>query len=273
MRRCIRSLLMASCATLASAALYAADIQFAVKNVGPEGAIWIMRPWVGLHDGHFSTFTVGQPAPSGVRHIAEDGITGDVTNPSALSGPPNACPAAFLTAGSPCQFQVFNDYPNHGEQASLGGPTGPGATLVKTFLNVDPSDPNSQYLSYMVMLVPSNDAFFGTDTAHPIRLFDTQGRFNRERGPIRFVIVFRDILDAGTELNTESAADTAFFGQTVPGTGTHPDPANPVVHRHPGFGPAIVNGFNIYPGSQLNFFDRANHRGAIAEVTISEVTD
>lgn len=78
------------------------------------------------------------------------------------------------------------------------------------------------------------------------------------------------MLDAGTEVNTETATDTAFFGQVVNGTGTHPD-TNPVVHQHPGFGPAIVDGFNIYPGSQINMFSNMNSAGEIAEVTITEI--
>ncbi len=140
---------------------------------------------------------------------------------------------------------------------------------MKTF-TVNPQDPKSQYLSFIVMLVPSNDAFFGTDSAHPIRLYDGNGRFNRGHGPIKIKIDRKDIFDAGTEVNTESAADTAFFGQTVAGTGTHPD-TNPVIHKHPGFGRNILDGFNIFLASQLNYFDRANQGGKVAEVTISEV--
>lgn len=134
---------------------------------------------------------------------------------------------------------------------------------------VDPLNPSSQYLSYFVMLVPSNDAFFGTDSAHPIHIY-SNGLFNGGHGPIRFKVTNRQVFDAGTEVNTENSTDTAFFGQTVPGTGTHPD-INPVIHLHPGFGPLILNGSNIYPGSQLNFFNRANTGDDVAEVTITEL--
>ena len=249
----------------------AGTIQITIENTSPKYGIWLMRPWIGLHDGHFQTFTLGMPASSGIQHIAEDGVSGDTSNPSLLSGPPNVCAGApsVYNPSKPCQVEIFSAYAGGSQQATIGGPTIPSATLVKTF-TVNPLDPKSQYLSFIVMLVPSNDAFFGTDSAHPIRLYDADGRFNSGKGPIRIKVSRHDILDAGTEVNTESPADTAFFGQTVPGTGTHPD-TNPVIHSHPGFGLNILNGFNIFPGSQLNFFSRANSGGHVAEVTITEL--
>ena len=251
--------------------LNATNIQFTIKNVGPEGGLWIMRPWIGIHDGNFPTFTVGQAASSGVQHIAEDGVSGDTTNTSLLSGPSNACTGnpAVYNGAAPCEYDIFNAYAGGSQQATIGGPTIPGAMLVKTF-SVDPTDPKAQYLSFLVMFIPSNDAFFGTDTAHSIKLFDSKGNFNHGRGPIRLLIQYKDILDAGTEVNTENSTDTAFFGQTVPGTGTHPD-TTPVVYPHDSWGPNIVNGHNIFPGSQLNLFNRANYGGPVAEVVISEV--
>jgi len=246
-------------------------IQFSISNVGKDGGLWIMRPWIGIHDGAFQMFTVGQPAQSGVQHEAEDGVTGDTTNTALLSGPGNACAglATVYNASSPCQYEIFAAYAGGSQQASIGGPTIPGATLVKQF-TVDPSDPKSQYLSYMVMIVPSNDAFFGTDSAHPIQLFDSHGTFNGGQGNITRQVTFKDILDAGTELNTENHTDTAFFGQTVNGTGTHPD-TNPVIHQHGPFGSAIVNGMNVYPGSEWNYFNNASQEGPVAVVNICVV--
>lgn len=265
--------LAAACASLLPVALAAAPItiQFSVTNVGKEGGLWIMRPWIGIHDGAFQMFTVGQSAPSGVQHEAEDGVTGDVTAPTLLSGPGNACTGvpAVYNSSSPCQYAIFAGYAGGSQQASIGGPTSPGATLVKQF-TVDPADPKSQFLSYMVMIIPSNDAFFGTDSAHPIALFDSKGVFNGGKGNINLKVDFRDILDAGTEVNTENHTDTAFFGQAVNGTGTHPD-TNPVIHQHGPFGAAIVGGMNVYPGSQWNSFRNANQQGPVAVVNICVV--
>jgi len=246
-------------------------IQFTVTNTGAQDGLWIMRPWIGIHDGAFQMYTVGQAAPPGVQHEAEDGVTGDTTATTLLSGPPNACTgvAAVYSVAAPCQYSIFAAYHGGSQQASIGGPTSPGATLVKQF-TVDPADPKSQFLSYMVMIIPSNDAFFGTDSAHPIQLFDNKGNFNGGRGIITQRIEFNDILDAGTEVNTESHTDTAFFGQSTNGTGTHPD-TNSVIHKHGPFGSAIITGSNMYPGSQWNFFDKANHQGPVAEVKICVV--
>ncbi len=243
------------------------QIQFTVTDTAPAGGPWIMRPWVGLHDGKLTTFTVGQPAASGVQHIAEDGITGD---PANTLPPSNACTGvpSVYNSSLPCQFTVFNNYANHGAQASLGNPTPPGGSLSWT-ASVSTSDLNSQFLSYLVMIIPSNDAFFGSDTAHPIQLFKN-GQFNGGNGPITIPVKFSDILDAGTEVNTESAADTAFLGQAVGGTGTHPD-TNAVIHVHDPFGSNILNGSNMF-GGKLNTFTQMNFPGQIALVTIQEVT-
>ena len=265
-------ILMVGLATTLAGQVKAATIQITIKNVSPQDGLWIMRPWIGLHDGNFQTFTVGQPAPSGIQHIAEDGVSGDTSAPSLLSGPPNACSGdpSVYNETNPCQAQIFRAYAGGSQQAAIGGPTIPSATLVKTF-TVDPQDPKSKYLSYIVMIVPSNDAFFGTDSAHPIRIYDANGHFNGgKKGPIRMKVSRKDVFDAGTEVNTGSPADTAFFGQTVPGTGTHPD-TNPVIHTHPKFVTNIVNGFNIFPGSQLNVFRRANVGARVAEITITEL--
>lgn len=272
MKTRIALVLVAALTALLTTAGNAATIQITIQNTTVRDGIWIMRPWIGLHDGHFQTFTVGQRAASGVQHIAEDGVSGDTTNPSLLSGPPNDCTgdASVYNDHKPCQYSIFAAYPGSSRQVTIGGPTIPGATLVATFTNVDPLDPKSRFLSYLVMIVPSNDAFFGTDSTHPIRLFDDKGRFNHGLGPIQMEIDWTAIWDAGTEVNTESSTDTAFLGQTVPGTGIHPD-ILPVIHAHPGFGSLILNGSNIFPGSQLNFFNNANAGGQIAEVTITEL--
>ncbi len=242
----------------------AATIQISFTNLAPRGGTWIMRPWVGFHDGNYQTFTVGQPALEGVRHIAEDGLVGDANN---TLPPPDGCPYA----GGTCQFQSFPQYPNHGPEASIGNPTAPGQTISRTF-SVDSTDPKNRFLSYLVMIVPSNDAFFGTDSAHPLQLFDSSGNF---LGPRSITVFGSDILDAGTEANTESQSDTAFFGQTVAGTGTHPDPAGSTIHKHPGYIPngPILTGSTTFLGTTYTFqnanFTQAGYQ--IAQVNISLV--
>lgn len=74
----------------------------------------------------------------------------------------------------PCQAEIFSNYAGGSQQITIGGPTIPGATLLAN-LSVDPLDLKSQYLSFIVMIVPSNDAFFGTPSDRPIRIYDRQG--------------------------------------------------------------------------------------------------
>ena len=82
------------------------QIRVTITNTSPAGGAWIMRPWIGLHDGKFPTFTSGEAAPSGVQHMAEDGVTGD---PANMLPPSNDCTgvAAVYTAASPCLFHRF----------------------------------------------------------------------------------------------------------------------------------------------------------------------
>jgi len=274
----ISAALIMAATIMAGTAANAQRVQFSITTLSPrDGGIWTMRPWVGVHDGKFPTFTVGQPASSGVQHIAEDGITGD---PGNLLPPSNLCTglASVYTPSSPCMFEIFNNYLNHGPQTTLGNPTKPGATLSAVFeLNRNNSD--NQFLSYLVMIVPSNDAFFGTDTANPIRLF-TNGNFNNGRGPIHAYVLGSDILDAGTEANDEGAngqMDTAFLNQKVAGTGTHPDPVDANVHKHPGFIPGgpILTQCNNFLGT-VNCFPNGDFTQPgyiIADVTIQIVPE
>lgn len=95
-----RASLVLGLALVFSGLAQASTIQITFRNAASQNGVWIMRPWIGLHDGHFQTFMLGQPAPSGIQHIAEDGVTGDVSNTSLLSGPPNVC------SGDPL---VYND--------------------------------------------------------------------------------------------------------------------------------------------------------------------
>ncbi|NET40367.1 MAG: CHRD domain-containing protein [Cyanothece sp. SIO1E1] len=93
-------------------------------------------------------------------------------------------------------------------------------------IDVDPS--SNTYFSYASMVIPSNDAFIanGSPTAHP--LFDAEGNFIATP----FYVTGIEALDAGTEVNDELPANTAFFGQAAPNTGVD---ENGVVALHPGF--------------------------------------
>lgn len=270
-------------------------VNFAISNDAPANGLWIMRPWVGISDGGFTTYTIGQRASAAVQHEAEDGVTGD---PSNTLPPSNTCTAgAPGETGSDCLYQVFKGYANGYSQASIGNPTAPGVTIAGK-LAADPTNPLSRYLNYVVMAVPSNDTFFGTPTAAPVQLFDAKGNF-LGTGPNDAIILTvyagetvvtsadgtstydgaagGGLLDAGTELNNECAPDpntsdppavqyqythdTAFLCQPSvggAGTGIHTGVSEMVEPDTTPFGPNIVNGKNMFPAGTTNIFPNVN---------------
>jgi hypothetical protein len=60
--------------------LRAGTIAFLIANNAPANGLWIMRPWVGISDSSFTTYTIGQGASAAVQHEAEDEVTGDRSN-------------------------------------------------------------------------------------------------------------------------------------------------------------------------------------------------
>jgi hypothetical protein len=260
-----------------SGALQAGAITFSVTNDAPANGMWIMRPWVGVSDANFTTFTVGSAASPPAQHEAEDGVTGDPANTLA---PSNACTAgAPGETGSDCLYQSFNGYANGTSQVSIGNPTAPGATISGT-LATTPGAADSQYLSYLIMAIPSNDTFFGSPTSTPVQLYDNSGNF-LGTGPnddITITVysnetVLTDLLgtftytaaeggglmDAGTEQNlgcpngSGSSDGVAFLCQGPAGQGTHTGVSGMVEPDITPFVSSIVNGSNVFGGATNTF--------------------
>jgi len=171
-----------------------------IENVSPMQATFVTPVWVGLHDGvAFDTYNGNTPANSrpiagsnALESICEDGSTEAISDD-------------------------FTTLQPLGQQATLPGPNGPIAPGEMTSFSfiVDSDDPNTRYLSYASMVLPSNDFCIsnGSPLAHP--LFDDSGEFIAES----FFVAGNEALDAGTEVNDEIPANTAFFGQAAPNTG------------------------------------------------------
>lgn len=170
-----------------------------IENLAPASGTFQTPFWVGFHDGIFDTYNGNTPANSRPRPgsnameaLCEDGNTGPIT----------ADFAALV---------------NGGIDATIPGPNGPiapGQVASQTFL-LNPQDPNQRYFSYASMIIPSND--FCISNGNPLRhpIFDGKGRFIGED----FFVTGAETLDAGTEVNDEIPANTAFFGQQAPNTG------------------------------------------------------
>ncbi len=196
--------------TLVTANVYAQSqtrVTVRIENVAPDTATFQTPVWVGLHDGAtFDTYNGNTPAgsrpiagsvnalgQSAMEEICEDGGTGQI--------------AADFAQLQPNGVDTTIQGPN-------GGPIAPGEITEFTF-TVDANNPDNRYLSYASMVLPSNDFCIsnGNPAAHPI--FDENGNFIAQS----FFVTGAEALDAGTEVNDEIPANTAFFGQATPNTG------------------------------------------------------
>ncbi|AOY79521.1 spondin domain-containing protein [Moorena producens JHB] len=191
------TLAMASSAT-------AATLKVTIESLAPENGTLFTPVWVGFHNGSFDIYDRDQAASPGLERIAEDG------NAAVLS-------QEFFASGAGSVDGV------------IPGPNGPVASgdITKATFTVDST---SRYFSYAAMILPSNDAFIANGNPLAFEIFDEEGNFTGAD----FTILGSQVLDAGTEVNDEQQTTTAFFGQSIPDTGT---PENGVVTLHPGFIP------------------------------------
>lgn len=220
------ALLVASAAAVA--AMAATEVTVTITNLAPQNGTYLTPVWLGFHNGQFDTFNSGEAASAALERLAEDGATGPLSADFAASG----AGAADGVAG--------------------GGPFGPGASVQQTFM-LDGSNPNARYFSFASMVVPSNDAFISNGNPLARQIFDGGGNFT----PVDFIVAGSMIWDAGTEVNDEIPANTAFFGQAAPNTGVT---ENGVVALHPGFlapgsggildAPMFANANFLAPGYQ-----------------------
>ena len=170
--------------------LSAATVEVTVKidNLAPANGGYLTPVWVGFHDGNFDFIEIGSSASDGLQALAEDGNTLPIGD--ELLDPE-------LNAGS-----VNGTIVSDGEIP----PIAPGGSASLTF-TLDSDAFQSRYISYASMVIPSNDAFIGNDDpkAHPV--FNSSGEFVGGS----FVVSGSEILDAGTEVNDEASANTAFL--------------------------------------------------------------
>lgn len=182
------------------------ELRVTVRNTSEDGGTFLTPTYVGFHDGSFDIFEAGQAASAGLEMLAEDGGAGGLT-------------AERLAADADSQGVLVT------------GAAGPIATQEFTSARITVDGASNGFASLAAMLLPSNDAFIGTDDA--IKLFSGNGQF---RGEQTITFSGDDVYDAGTEVNTE--LDAAFINQTGPNTG---EDENGVVRPHDGFNGSVGN--------------------------------
>ncbi|MEO1336618.1 MAG: spondin domain-containing protein [Myxococcota bacterium] len=169
-----------------------------IENMAPSFGTFLTPVWVGFHEGRFDTYDGNQPASNDPRpgslameRLCEDGNNGPISEDfAALS---------------------------QGLDATIAGPNGPlapGEVVSSAFL-LDANSPDQRYFSYASMILPSNDFCISNGNPQRHLIFDDNGQFVAQD----FFVAGSEVLDAGTEVNDEVPANTAFFGQATPDTG------------------------------------------------------
>lgn len=209
MRMTKRLVLTSGIAGALCASAFAANLTITVENLSPSQGTFLTPVWFGFHDGSFDLFNQGSPASEHLERMAEDGDLAPLRS-------------AFAAAGA-----QFRDGVVIGAGGAAAGPLDPGE-IASTNISVDAS--NGRYFSFASMVIPSNDAFVGNGNPMAYAAFDAGGNFQ----PFSFVVLGSQVWDAGTEVNDEIPAHTAFFGQAAPNTGVD---ENGVVRTHGGFIP------------------------------------
>lgn len=194
-----------------------------VTNLQPADGLTLTPVFLTPQNGVYDMFETGEAASENVERLVEDGTT-------------DARIAAAIASGGVSDEATATD----------GGPIAPGETRTRQF-NVASDDDLTQFLSYMSMVIPSNDAFIGNDDPQEIDLFDDNGDPIVREGANAVVVTGDDVLDAGTELNDELEESTAALGQTEPDTGTD---ENGTIAQHPGLIGSVREG-SANPGRVL----------------------
>ncbi|MEM7587898.1 MAG: spondin domain-containing protein [Acidobacteriota bacterium] len=217
----------------------AVEVTVTIENLAPASGNFLTPVWVGFHNGMFDIYDIGAPSTPGLERIAEDGNTGPISGEFLGSG------AGTVDATIPG--------PN--------GPIAPGDTATMTF-DLDPNSSQSRFFSYARMIIPSNDAFVANAAGNAHQVFDELGNFVGGS----FVLYGDRVRDAGTEVNDEVPANTAFFGQMAPNTGLD---ENSTVQIHDGFLPVGSGG--ILDSDMFSGADFTQDGYRIARITLSVV--
>lgn len=215
------------------------SLRVSIKNSASEGGTFLTPFWLGFHDGSYDLFNSGEMASAALERVAEDGSF-DVLN------------ADFSASGAGVGMMITNP------EGFAGAPLFDPGMKTESVVTLNPLE--NRYLSYLSMVLPSNDAFVGNDHAMAYQLFDEYGMFS---GSVNIKIGAAGVWDAGTEVNNES--DAAFFDQSAPDTG---EASSDLIVVHPGFNGSIGNP----NGSPQNFLGGTNGPGFTFDETAADFT-
>jgi len=236
---CHLSLAIASLCSLAwtGASATAQDLIVTVENLSANGGLFLTPVWFGFQDGTFDLYDIGAGVTPGVESLAEDGSFGTLSTEFQTAQPSGPDGVVFGPAGF--------------AGAPVLDPGETGSTTISVAST-------NRYFSYASMIIPSNDAFIANGNPMAHEVYDAAGNFI----PLTFLVLGAEVLDAGTEENTEM--DAAFINQTAPNTGvTNADG----VSLHPGFIGSVGN-----PGGTSIILGGTNDAGETVDQLIADFT-
>ncbi len=194
----IAALALAGAASLflPAASAIAAPLKVTITNNQDAGGLYLTPFLTVLHDGSYDAFDAGAPASIGVETVAETGNTA----PEAANAGSNPANLVTTITGS--------------DKTPLPPVLAPGETTT-VVLNADPT--TNRYLSFLSMVIPTNDSFLGNDNPMAYEVYAADGSFT---GLAPIQIFGANIWDAGTEANdNEGAAFSANGGTATDTTG------------------------------------------------------
>lgn len=184
------------------------ELTITVTNLSPERGTSLSPIWYGFSDGSYETYDINRPASPGLASLAEDGDTTILKDEFSLG------------EWGDIQGVISND---EGTAEILD----PQETVTHT-ITVDRSQISNRYFNYASMVLPSNDAFVANGNGTTHKIFDRNGNFLG----LDLTVRGANVLDAGTEVNDELAANTPLLGQATPNTG---ETEGKIVVPHPGY--------------------------------------
>jgi hypothetical protein len=213
-----------------------------VVNMAPESGTCFTPVWVGIHDGTFDIFNLSEPVSAELESIVEDG---DLFSFQTL----------FATSG-------ITGYQTVAGSALLC----PGENVTVPFDNLNIVNGTAFYLSFVSMIVPSNDAFLANDDPRLFELFDDNGNYI-PTGIFELDAIGADVWDAGSELNDERPENVFLLGQVTKNSGTT---ENGVVTIHPGLNDTGSGGILDFPQFSMADFTFPNYNIMHMEIEFVE---
>jgi hypothetical protein len=205
------------------AAAAAADLRVTRIDARGEDSILLSGGLVAFHGGEVDWYDHDRPAPEALAALL----------PELLAGRWHTAPQDAGAAWPDAVVRAFALWPTVTGGIGIPRPGSPPFMHNMALATLDPQ--RHRYLSLLLPVQPSNDAFVGNEDPRRYRLFDDDGRF---LGPFFIDVYGPDVADAGLCDNTETGLrwldlPTGSLQPCIGGEGT--------VRAHPGLNGSLRN--------------------------------